>query len=662
MNKFLKSVAFILISLTSVITLEAYNTEDVFFFVVPKGYTMHQLSKQLEVKTDTLYKYNPNLRNGLSAGIQIYLPATSVSEENIKKVDATPTFASGALKSVYEYAQSESSKQISTPSVNSTYSSTPPTFDNLRTSTQEQPQYNSEQVKQPIEESSYQPVLDVNGWFIDPTSKDVVYLSIPLKIKGDKIIGYSTPFTHEKIECNIPYHQMTTQEKSQMKLFDSKGRSYELYVGDCQYKAQVGKLTVYFADRGFNDNSVYTVADVSREAYISPAAAHEHRRINSIEKYVKSKIGSTIIADNDNPNPWGEMVISFIVYRDGKIGDVKILKSPDKSLNNDVIRSIKGINTDRSIKIEPAQIDKQYPTCIVAEDVDCQYQITLKVKPRMSSSQQLDAYKQYWDNYFSKCKEDIDYARKNLSSKRQGISNFEIPSSLKDLNIFINEFPLTKVIQGTNSDLDWSDGILTKWEKVVEKTFKSKNRSKNENMNSEVSIDGMYLKNSSDNQAATFLLNKLNDMIYFRIIENAVAEKIGNRNFYVPQSLNDIIVFYSKDKAKVDFKNYFERVFNKRVADLNTDANFRKHYSEWEESYYLSELGKLRNIILNKDKTKIIGDYKFVEQWYPYPNGSTANREIQFNNKRSYMLYPLQKSSRNSYRWGNRVVISTNRY
>ena len=277
-------------------------------------------------------------------------------------------------------------------------------------------------------------------------------------------------------------------------------------------------------------------------------------------------------------------------------------------------------------------------------------------------AQSIDAYNKYWDNYFSKCKEDIDYARKNLSSKRQGISNFEIPSSLKDLNIFINEFPLTKVIQGTNSDLDWSDGTSTKWENVVEKTFKSKNRSKNENMNSEVSIDGMYLKNSADNQAATFLLNKLNDMIYFRIIENAVAEKIGNRNFYVPQSLNDITVFYSRDKAKVDFKNYFERVFNKRVDDLSTDANFRKYYAEWEGTYYLSELGKLRNIILNKDKTKIIGDYKFVEQWYPYPAGSTVNREIHFNNKRPYMLYPLQKSSRNSYRWGNRVVISTNRY
>lgn len=112
MDNFIKRVVFFLFMLASIHPIKAYNSDDVFFFVVPKGYTMTTLSNTLSVSQEVLYKYNPNLRNGLTAGIQIYLPATAVSEDNLKKVDAAPTFAGGALNSVYSFALSEYGKSI----------------------------------------------------------------------------------------------------------------------------------------------------------------------------------------------------------------------------------------------------------------------------------------------------------------------------------------------------------------------------------------------------------------------------------------------------------------------------------------------------------------------------------------------------------------------
>lgn len=110
MDKFIKGAVLFLFMLASFHPIKANNSDDVFFFVVPKGYTMATLSNTLSVSQDVLCKYNPKLRYGLTPGVQIYLPATSVSEENLKKIDASPTFASGALESVYSFALSEYGK------------------------------------------------------------------------------------------------------------------------------------------------------------------------------------------------------------------------------------------------------------------------------------------------------------------------------------------------------------------------------------------------------------------------------------------------------------------------------------------------------------------------------------------------------------------------
>lgn len=100
MDKYIKGAVFFLFMLVSINPIKAYNSDDVFFFVVPEGYTMTKLSKMLSVETETLYKYNPELRDGLKIGIQIFLPATCVSEEKLKSVNPSYTLVEGTLSSM----------------------------------------------------------------------------------------------------------------------------------------------------------------------------------------------------------------------------------------------------------------------------------------------------------------------------------------------------------------------------------------------------------------------------------------------------------------------------------------------------------------------------------------------------------------------------------
>lgn len=97
MDKFIKGAVLFLFMLVSIHPIKAYNSDDVFLFNAPKGATVYGIARDLSIPVDTLIKYNPRLRDGLTAGIQIFLPASTVSEENLKKVDAAPTFVGGAL-------------------------------------------------------------------------------------------------------------------------------------------------------------------------------------------------------------------------------------------------------------------------------------------------------------------------------------------------------------------------------------------------------------------------------------------------------------------------------------------------------------------------------------------------------------------------------------
>lgn len=97
MDKYIKASISLLFILVSALPAKAYNSDDVFLFNVPKGATVYGIARDLSIPVDTLIKYNPRLRDGLTAGIQIFLPASTVSEENLKKVDAAPTFVGGAL-------------------------------------------------------------------------------------------------------------------------------------------------------------------------------------------------------------------------------------------------------------------------------------------------------------------------------------------------------------------------------------------------------------------------------------------------------------------------------------------------------------------------------------------------------------------------------------
>lgn len=225
MKHLIKSAVLSIIAITMAFSAKAAQPNDVYFFVVPEGYDLELLSKTLGVENNFLIKYNPQANDGVFAGMRMYIPAASISEESLKKIDASPTFAGDALKSVYEYAHSGGMNQ---------------------TRPQPKSTRNNEEMTMPSKTPSTNSTIKVDGFYIDPTWRDVSYRSMDMKIKGEVIVAYKDPLTGRFVECNIPYHKMTPQEKSQMKLFDSQGRSYELYVGDSQYIAQVGKLTVYF--------------------------------------------------------------------------------------------------------------------------------------------------------------------------------------------------------------------------------------------------------------------------------------------------------------------------------------------------------------------------------------------------------------------------------
>lgn len=97
MDKFIKGAVLFLFMLVSIHPIKAYNSDDVFLFNAPKGATVYGMARELSIPIDTLMKYNPKLQNGLKAGMQLHLPAIVVSEDNLKKIDAYPTFVGGAL-------------------------------------------------------------------------------------------------------------------------------------------------------------------------------------------------------------------------------------------------------------------------------------------------------------------------------------------------------------------------------------------------------------------------------------------------------------------------------------------------------------------------------------------------------------------------------------
>ena len=100
MDKYIKGAVLFLFMLVSALPAKAYNSDDVFLFNVPKGATVYGIARDLSIPIDTLMKYNPKLQNGLKAGMQLHLPAIVVSEDNLKKIDAYPTFVGGALSNL----------------------------------------------------------------------------------------------------------------------------------------------------------------------------------------------------------------------------------------------------------------------------------------------------------------------------------------------------------------------------------------------------------------------------------------------------------------------------------------------------------------------------------------------------------------------------------
>ena len=198
----------------------------------------------------------------------------------------------------------------------------------------------------PNYESTHLSTINVNGFYVDPTWRDISYREMDLKIKGEYIIAYKDPFTGMFVDCNVKYHKMTVQEKGQMKLSDSHGRSYELYVGDCNYMANIGKLTVYFTSNNIGenvDNKVYPLSEVDSK----PTLDLKKYGTSDLIRYIQKRINYPFEAADKNIQ--GKVVITFIVNLDGTISDIKVVQSAHRLLDNAVKDAIRKIT-----KCEPA--------------------------------------------------------------------------------------------------------------------------------------------------------------------------------------------------------------------------------------------------------------------------------------------------------------------
>lgn len=160
-----------------------------------------------------------------------------------------------------------------------------------------------------------QPTNQKECFYRDPSDRDVSYRHMFIQLKGTRIIAYEDPLTRKFVECNIPYHEMSDYERSQMKLHDSRGRSYELYYGDCNYTAQIGKLTVYFR---------YS----EEEALGDPEKA--------LWQFIAKNIHYPESAMEDGIT--GKVIVGFDIEADGSITNIHIIKSVHPLLDKEALR------------------------------------------------------------------------------------------------------------------------------------------------------------------------------------------------------------------------------------------------------------------------------------------------------------------------------------
>lgn len=171
--------------------------------------------------------------------------------------------------------------------------------------------------------------------YINPTSRDLDYRNMDIRIEGNRIIAYEDPFTKRFLACDVPFHKMTPQEKSQMRFIDSQGRSYEYYYGDCNSSATIGKLTIYF-----------TVNKEDTDIPVSyPGGERSFRELCQNypggESALYRKLSQNIIypTDAQEYNIQGKVIVILGVDADGIITNASIKKGVHPLLDKEALRA-----------------------------------------------------------------------------------------------------------------------------------------------------------------------------------------------------------------------------------------------------------------------------------------------------------------------------------
>jgi len=497
--------------------------------------------------------------------------------------------------------------------------------------------------------SSHKPIIKTDAYYIDPTWNDVSYRTMVIKLQGDKIITYEDPLTKQYLFCNNSFHEMTSEEKNQMKLYDSQGRSYELYIGDCTHIGKVGKFIVYFRAPN-NVNEVFPENDVDKRPMVKLDGHGNGNRDNRInlQDYLQTKLAT----DASNPNPLEDMVLSYIANSDGVISDIKVVKSPDNSLDKDVINTLDNISASR---IEPALRDNKY--------VNMQGTLTVRVKRSLTIEQKFNICEKYFEDFFSneERKEAIDYARQHLSNNTSEFPNMSLDNAskgVKKLAAFIDNNSKSIILQ-SSSYFSVAPTAMDLWNKIENDLYKFKKTNKANTDKSDVYIKDRnsihyYLKDDNDRIYVDCLMNKLNDIIYNYIANKLAKDELDN-GYYIPNDLKEVSNLYTKEHTDKEFEIIWSRNFTN--IDIDTFANnssFSNQINKWKQNFYYYNLGTLRNVVFSQDKQKMIGKFYAIGKWenkkmtQDYKHCENY-RKYMFNNTKPYMLYPLQEDHSNYY-------------
>lgn len=674
-----------LIALTTSFATYAIAQKNVVTFTIPDGYknSLYGFCKDLALPMDTITKYNPIIKNnGLYIGASISLPANYVNMELLTEKGFTPSLLENAYDVQFSHLNNRPNtaksgrasdlrtttpKDTSTPvkqqveaycydgheiykcelyleddyaigyRKNNKYNkyvrkpkiirnsksdpskvSCDPTIDYANhvykyldyyvNHPSEGPTfYFNLNIKVPITEevmdngiiTTHSPTIKIDGRYLDPYKSDGSHMSMDLKVRGDRIIAYEDPFTGRFVDCDIPYRKKAEQPF---------GDYYD-------YTANVGKLVVSFLILK-NVKDVYTEKDVDKK--------HQLKKNNdswNVDIFRFLGINNT----ETNPNSLETMKLSYIVNFDGVISDVKVIESPDASLNKDVVNAL--LHT----KAEPAERD--------LHKVNVQGFISIKVKRNMDNEQLFNNCKQTIERFLgdNERREAINYARqqflgKNSDAKEMSLTNAS--KNVKKLAEFLDNITieLRKSVFNYGRDTYYTFEIigLEKWDKIVQDLYKSKN---------DKQLYLTDLKKTNDAVYVDYLLNKMNDKVFDLFVNEIAKEKFGD-NYYIPSDFSELTNIYTKSQSDKEFEEYWEKDLNK-IKDFANDPQIADQIAQWKEDYYFFKLGNLRDHILSKDKRKPRGVFIKLGEWSNKWSDSVS-RKINFHNTKPYMLYPLQ--------------------